>query len=221
MIKVLVADGHPVVRLGVKAILSGVEDVGVVDEAGSGQWLLDKAGKKDYDVVIFEIDRPAGNGLGLLQELRKRNSKAAILIFTHLPDDQMAVRTLKMGADGYLSKQSEPEELINSIHKIAQGKKCISEDLAELLADTLNLNLDKPIHENLSDREYQVLALMASVKRQKEIANILSLSLRTINICQKSICLKMKISSNSDLIRYAIKNNLVGNRDDRLFHPPE
>jgi two-component system, NarL family, invasion response regulator UvrY len=221
MIKVLVADSHPVVRLGVKAILSGVEDVAGIDEAGSEQEILEKAKKNDYDVVIFEIYRPVGNGLDLLRKLRKNFPKAAILIFTLLPEDQIAVRALKMGAAGYLSKQIEPEELINAIHKTAQGKKYINPDLAELLADTLNLSIDKPIHENLSDREYQVLALMASGKRQKEIANILSLSLRTINICQKSICLKMKISSNSDLIRYVIKNNLVGNRDDRSIPSQE
>jgi two-component system, NarL family, invasion response regulator UvrY len=176
MIKILVADSHQVVRLGVKAILSGVEDVGVVDEAGSGEELLDKAGKKGYDVVIFEIDRPAGNGLDLLQELRNKFPKAPILIFTLLPEDQIAVRALKMGAAGYLSKQSDPEDLNNAIHKTAQGKKYISDDLVELLASNLYLNLEKPIYENLSDREYQVLALMASGNRMKEIANILSLN---------------------------------------------
>jgi two-component system, NarL family, invasion response regulator UvrY len=216
-IKILVADSHPVVRLGVKAILSGVEDVVVVDEAWDGRELLDTVGKKDYDVIIFEIFRPAGNGLDLLRKLRKNFPKAAILIFTLLPEDQFAVRALKMGAAGYLSKQSEPEEFIGAIHKIAQGKKYISPDLAELLADTLNLDFDKPIHEKISDREYQVLALMASGKRLKEIANILSLSLRTVDICQKSICTKMKINSKSELIRYAIKNNLVGDSEDRSF----
>jgi two-component system, NarL family, invasion response regulator UvrY len=122
MIKVLVADSHPVVRLEVKAILSGVEDVAVFDEAGDGRELLDTEGKKGYDVVIFEIDRPVGNGLDILQELGNKIPRAAVLIFTHLPEDQIAVRALKMGAAGYLSKLTEPEELIQAIHKIAQGK---------------------------------------------------------------------------------------------------
>jgi two-component system, NarL family, invasion response regulator UvrY len=158
MIKILVADSHPVVRQGVKAILSGMEEVAGVDEAGSGQEILGKAKKNPYDVIIFEVARPAGNGLDLLQELRKRNPKAAVLIFTHLPDDQLAIRVLKMGAVGYLSKQSDPEELIQAIQKIAHGKKYISADLAELLASNLELNLEKPIHETLSDRNIKSLS---------------------------------------------------------------
>jgi two-component system, NarL family, invasion response regulator UvrY len=147
MIKVLIADSHPVVRLGVKAILSGVEGVAEGDEAGSGQEILDKAKKNQYDIIIFEVVRPAGNGLDLLQELRKINSKAAVLVFTHLPDDQLAVRVLKMGAAGYLSKRSDPGDLIKAIPKIAQGKKYISDDLAELLASNLDSNLDKELRK--------------------------------------------------------------------------
>jgi two-component system, NarL family, invasion response regulator UvrY len=154
--KVFVSDSHPVVRLGIKAILADVPDIEVVDEAGSGHDPGNKHGKNNYDIIIFEIFRLAGNGLDLLQELRERNPKAAVLIFTHLPEDQLAVRALKLGAAGYLSKKSEPEELINAIHKIAQGKKYISPDLAELLADTLNLNFDKPFREKLPDREFQI-----------------------------------------------------------------
>jgi two-component system, NarL family, invasion response regulator UvrY len=210
MIRVLVADSHPVVRLVVKEILSGVEDMEVFDEAGSGQELLDEDGKKDYDVVIFEIYRPAGNGLDLLRKLRKNFPKAAILIFTLFPEDQLAVRALKMGAAGYLSKQSDPQDLIKAIQKISQGKKYISDGLVELLASNLDLNLEKPIHETFSNREYQVLALMASGKLQKEIADILSLTSTTINGYQNKICSKLEISSKSGLIRYAIENNLVG-----------
>jgi two-component system, NarL family, invasion response regulator UvrY len=137
MIKVLVADSHPVVRLGIKAILAEIPDMEVVDEAGSGEELLNKVERNSYDIIIFEIDMPAGNGLDLLREVRKKRSKAAILIFTHRPEDEFAVRALKMGAAGYLSKSSGPEDLINAIHKIAQGKKYISDDLVELLANNL------------------------------------------------------------------------------------
>jgi two-component system, NarL family, invasion response regulator UvrY len=215
MIKILVSDGNPVVRLGIKAILAEIPDMEVVDEAGSGQELLDTAGKKGYDVVIFEIDRPAGNGLDFLQELRNKIPKAAILIFTHLPEDSLAVRVLKMGAAGYLRKQSEPEELIKAILKIAQGKKYISEKQAELLASNLDLNLEKPVHEKLSDREYQVFILTVLGKKQKEIADILLLNKATIAGYQNKIYSKMMISNKSDMVRYATKNSLVGNRDDR------
>jgi two-component system, NarL family, invasion response regulator UvrY len=215
MIKVLVADIYPVARLGIKDVLFGVQGMEVVDEAGSGQELLDKVGRNDCDVIIFEIALPAGNGLDLLRELRKKNPKAAILIFTSLPEDEFIIRALKLGAAGYLSKQSEPEDLIKAIHKIAQGGKYVSEDLAELLADTLNLNLDKPTHQKLSDREYQILILIVSGKRQIEIAEILSLGHATIGTHLRKIYSKLKISNKSELVRYVIKNNLVGKRDDR------
>jgi two-component system, NarL family, invasion response regulator UvrY len=221
MIKVLVADGHPVVRLGIKAILAEVPDMEVADEAGSGQKVLDKAGKNDYDVIIFEIARPAGNRLDLLQELRNKFPKAAILIFTHLPEESLAIRDLKMGTAGYLGKQSEPGELIQAIHKIAQGRKHISPDLAELLANNLRSDLDKPIHEKLSNREYQVFILIVLGKRQKEIATILSLTQATIRGYQNKIHSIMKASNNSDLIRYAIKNNLVGIRGAQVLPSPE
>jgi two-component system, NarL family, invasion response regulator UvrY len=215
MIRVLVADNHPVVRLGIKAIVAEVPDM-EVDEAGSGQEPGNKASKDKYDIIIFEIFRPAGNGLDLLRKLRKNFPKAAILIFTLLPEDQFAVRALKMGAAGYLSKQSEPEDLIRAIHKIAQGKKYISDDQAELLANNLDLNFNKPVHEKLTDREYQVFILVTSGKRQKEIADFLSLTKATIAVYQNKIYAKMMMSNKSDLVRYAIKNNLVGNRDDRV-----
>jgi two-component system, NarL family, invasion response regulator UvrY len=215
MIKVLVADSYPVVRLGVKAILSGVEDVAGIDEAGSEQEILDKAKKNLYDVILFEVARPAGNGLNLLRELKNKNPKVAVLIFTHLPEDEFILRALKLGAAGYLSKQSDPEDLIAAIQKIAQGKKFISDDLAELLANYLDSSLDKPLHETLSDREYQVLALMASGKRQRDIADSLSLTQTTIRRYQEKIYSKMQISNKSELIRYAIKSNLVGNEEDR------
>jgi two-component system, NarL family, invasion response regulator UvrY len=214
MIKILVADIHPVVRLGVKAILSGVRDMEVVDEAANGLELLAKAERNDYDVIIFEIDLQPGKGLDCLRNLRKKNSKASLLVFTHLPEDPLAVRALKMGAAGYLSKESGPEDLVDAIRKIAQGRKHITPDLADLLADTLDLNLDKPVHEMLSDKEYQVLALMASGKGQSEIADRLSLTKLTVKTYGYNIRLKMKMRSNSDLVRYAIKNNLVAQTDD-------
>jgi two-component system, NarL family, invasion response regulator UvrY len=214
MIKILVADIHPVVRLGVKQILSDVQDMKVIDEAGTGQEALNKAVKNDYDVIILGINMPDGNGLKLLQELRKKKPQTAVLIFTVLAEDEYAIRVLKMGAAGYLTKGSAPEELIKAIHKVAQGNKFISSDLAEILATNLDLNTDKPIHENLSDREFQVFSLLATGKGLKTIADTLSLTITTISTYQGKILSKMKLNNRSELVRYAIKNNLMAHTND-------
>jgi two-component system, NarL family, invasion response regulator UvrY len=213
MIKILVADIYPVVRLGVKQILSEVQDMKVIDEAGTGQEALDKAVKNHYDVIILGINMSDGNGLKLLQELRKKKPETAVLIFTILAEDEYAIRVLKMGAAGYLTKDNAPEELIKAIRKIAQGKKFISADLAEILATNLDLNTDKPIHGNLSDREYQVFSLLAAGKQIKTIADTLFLTMTTISTYQGKILSKMKLNNRSELIRYAIKNNLVAQDD--------
>jgi two-component system invasion response regulator UvrY len=214
MIKILIADIHPVVRLGIKQILSTTQDMKVVDEAGTGQEALNKVVKNNYDVIILGINMPDGNGLKLLKELRKEKPKTAVLIFTNLTENQYAFRVLKMGAAGYLPKDSSPEELIEAVRKIAQGKKYISADLAEILATNLDLNIEKPIHENLSDREFQVFSLLATGKRLTTIADNLSLSIKTISIYQVKILSKMKLKNRSELVRYAIKNNLTPLRNE-------
>jgi len=209
MIKIFIADDHPVVRLGIKQILSEVKDMTVADEAGTGQETLKKVSKNDYDVILLDISMPGRNGLDILRELKNKKPKTPVLILSIYPEDQYAVRVLKLGAAGYLTKDSVPEELINAIRKVAQGRKYISATLAEKLADDLELNTDKPPHENLSDREYQVLCLLASGKRLKDIADTLSLSIKTISTYRTRILEKMKMDNNAELIRYALQNNLV------------
>jgi two-component system, NarL family, invasion response regulator UvrY len=209
MIKIFIADDHPVVRMGIKQILSEVKDMTVVDEAGTGQETLKKVAKNDYDVILLDISMPGRNGLDILRELKSKKPKIPVLILSIYPEDQYAVRVLKLGAAGYLTKESVPEELINAIRKVAQGRKYISPSLAEKLATDLELNSDKPPHENLSDREYQVLCLLASGKRLKDIADTLSLSIKTISTYRTRILEKMKMDNNAELIRYALQNNLV------------
>jgi two-component system, NarL family, invasion response regulator UvrY len=209
MIKIFIADDHPVVRMGIKQILSEVKDMTVADEAGTGQETLKKVAKNDYDVILLDISMPGRNGLDILRELKNKKPKIPVLILSIYPEDQYAVRVLKLGAAGYLTKESVPEELINAIRKVAQGRKYISPSLAEKLATDLELNSDKPPHENLSDREYQVLCLLASGKRLKDIADTLSLSIKTISTYRTRILEKMKMDNNAELIRYALQNNLV------------
>ena len=169
MLKILVADDHPVVRQGLKQILSETKDMTVADEAQTGQEVLKKAVKNDYDVILLDISMPGKNGLDILRELKNKKPKVPVLILSIYPEDQYAVRVLKLGAAGYLTKESAPDELINAIRKVAKGRKYISATLAEKLAENLEFDSEKPPHENLSDREYQVLCLLASGKRLKDI----------------------------------------------------
>jgi two-component system, NarL family, invasion response regulator UvrY len=209
MIKILIADDHPVVRLGLKQILSETKDMTVTEEAATGQEVLKKALKNDIDVVLLDISMPGKNGLDVLRELKNKKPKLPVLILSIYPEDQYAVRVLKLGASGYLTKETVPEELITAIRKVAQGRKYISTTLAEKLAADLEFDSEKPLHENLSDREYQVLCLLASGKRLKDIAGTLSLSIKTISTYRTRILDKMKMDNNAELIRYALQNNLV------------
>jgi DNA-binding NarL/FixJ family response regulator len=209
MIKILIADDHPVVRQGIKQILAETRDIVVADEAASGQEVMKKVMKTDYDVILLDISMPERNGLDILRELKSKKPKPAVLILSIYPEDQYAVRVLKLGAAGYLTKESVPEELISAIRKVAQGRKYISATLAEKLAIDLEINAEKPLHENLSDREYQVLCMIASGKRLKEIGDELNLSIKTISTYRTRILEKMKMGNNAELIRYALQNNLV------------
>lgn len=209
MIKILIADDHPVVRQGIKQILAETRDLVVADEAASGQDVMKKVMKNDYDVILLDISMPERNGLDILRELKSKKPKPAVLILSIYPEDQYAVRVLKLGAAGYLTKESVPEELISAIRKVAQGRKYISANLAEKLAIDLEINAEKPPHENLSDREYQVLCMIASGKRLKEIGDDLNLSIKTISTYRSRILEKMKMGNNAELIRYALQNNLV------------
>jgi two-component system invasion response regulator UvrY len=209
MIKILVADDHPIVRQGLKQILSEYPDMTVADEAGNGKEVLSKVAKKDYDIVLLDISMPGRNGLDILKELKSKKPKLPVLVLSIYPEDQYAVRVLKLGASGYLTKESVPEELVAAIRKVARGRKYVSNYLAEKLASDLEINAEKPLHENLSDREYQVMFMIASGKRLKEISEELSLSIKTISTYRSRIMDKMKMKNNAELIRYALQNGLV------------
>jgi DNA-binding NarL/FixJ family response regulator len=209
MIRILVADDHPIVRQGLKQILSEYPDMTVADEAGNGKEVLSKVAKKDYDIVLLDISMPGRNGLDILKELKSKKPKLPVLVLSIYPEDQYAVRVLKLGAAGYLTKESVPEELVAAIRKVARGRKYVSNYLAEKLASDLEINAEKPLHENLSDREYQVMYMIASGKRLKEISEELSLSIKTISTYRSRIMDKMKMKNNAELIRYALQNSLV------------
>ncbi len=209
MIRVLIADDHAIVREGLKQIVAESPDMIVADEAGDGKEALKKALEGDFDVVVLDITMPGINGLDALKQIRNQRPKLPILVLSMHPEEQYAVRVLKAGASGYLTKESAPEELIASIRRVSKGMKYISPSLAERLASELGNDHDGPLHETLSDREYQVMCMIASGKAPTEIAEELSLSIKTISTYRGRILEKMGMKSNAEIIRYSMEHELT------------
>ncbi|HOJ13347.1 MAG TPA: response regulator transcription factor [Deltaproteobacteria bacterium] len=209
MIRVLVADDHPIVREGVKQILSETEDIIVSDEASTGKEALDLVLKNAYDVVILDISMPGRDGLETLKELKSARPKTPVLILSIYPEEHYAVRVLRAGAAGYVAKASAPDELIAAIRKVASGGRYLSPKAAERLTYELDRDFSKPLHEQLSDREHQVMRLMASGKSIKEIAAELCLSIKTVSTYRGRVFEKLGVSTNAALVLYALKNGLI------------
>ncbi len=209
MIKILIADDHAIVRRGLAQIISEITDMTVLDEAENGQEVLDKLAIHKVDVLLLDINMPGKSGVEILKEVNKDYSSTAVLVLTIYPEEQYAFRVLKLGASGYLTKESAPIELITAIRKVSQGKKYVSASLAEKLAVYLEEGEDRPPHYKLSDREYEVMLLLASGKTVKKIAEELILSIKTISTYRYRILEKMKMNTNADLTQYAIWNKLI------------
>jgi len=209
MYKILVADDHPIVRKGLRQILEEGGIVRNVEEAENGREAIEKIKKGNFDIAMLDISMPEMSGLEALEEIKKLKPALPVLILSIYPEEEYAVRALKSGASGYLTKKSAPDELITAIRKIVRGGRYISPSLADFLASHLTEDQNKPIHESLSNREFQVLRMIASGKSLKEIAYEMSLSPKTISTFRTRILQKMQMQSNADLIQYAIKNKLV------------
>ena len=209
MIRILVADDHPVVRQGLKQIVAGTTDIFVVDEAATGQEVLDKVRSNYFDVVLLDITMPGASGLDILKQLRSERPELAILILSMHSEEQYAARVLRAGASGYLAKESAPDELVAAVRKISLGGKYVSPSLAEKLASELAVDTQEPLHQTLSDREYETMRLLASGKTTAEIAQQLSLSPKTISTYRSRILEKMGMRSNTELTLYAVQNGLL------------
>ena len=209
MIKILIADDHPIVRKGLKDIVEDTSDMVVADEARNGQEVVEYVRKNCYDVILLDISMPGKTGLDILKQLKTEKPKLPVLILSIHPEEQYARRALKAGAAGYLTKESAPDELISAIRKVSLGRKHITPSLAEKLAFDLEADAEKPLHEKLSDREYQVMGMIASGKPVGEIAVKLFLSPKTISTYRARILEKMKMKNNAELTHYAIKQGLV------------
>jgi two-component system invasion response regulator UvrY len=209
MIKVFIADDHAIVREGLKQILGETSDMVVSGEAANSHEVLDKVFRDDCDVLLLDIAMPGRGGMDTLEELKHERPELPVLMLSVYPEEQYAVRALKAGASGYLTKESAPEELIAAIRKVSQGGRYVSASLAEKLASRLERNAERPVHEMLSDREYQVMRMIASGKTVKEIADALSLSVKTISTHRARMLRKMGMRTNAEITHYAIKQGLT------------
>lgn len=209
MIKVLITDDHAVVRKGLKQIIDETPGMLAVDEAASGHEAMEKIRKNEYDVVLLDIAMPGKSGLDTLKELKLERPSLPVLILTIYPEEQYALRVLKAGAAGYLTKESAPAELVTAIKKVSEGGRYVSPSLAEKLVFNIGTDTDIDPHEKLSDREYQVMCLIASGKTVSDIADEMSLSVKTISTYRTRILEKMGMKNNAEMTHYAIKKELV------------
>ena len=209
MLKVIICDDHPIVRAGMQKIIEKAGDIVVQAEVGSGPELLEKLRAERFDVVILDISLPGTSGLDVLKSLQGLVHRPPVIVLSMHPEEQYATRALKAGASGYLQKESAPGELVTAVRKIARGGKYVTPSLAERLAGELVGPGDRAPHELLSDREYQVLCLLASGKGIKEIALELSLSAPTIATYRSRVMTKLSLGSTVDLVRYALEHRLV------------
>jgi DNA-binding NarL/FixJ family response regulator len=209
VIKILIADDHPIIRRGLRQILAEQPDVTALGEAQNVQEVLKLVRREDWDVVVLDISMPGGGGLEALKDLKMLCPAAAVLVLSIHPEDQYAVRALQAGAAGYLTKDSAPEELVKAIRKVLAGGKYVSPSFAETLALRLDAGLERPPHETLSDREHQVLCLIASGKTVSQIAAELALSVKTVSTYRGRVLEKLGLETTAELMRYAIQNGLI------------
>jgi DNA-binding NarL/FixJ family response regulator len=207
--RILIADDHAVVRHGIRQILADEFRRAVFGEACDAREALARIWKEVWDVVVLDITMPGGSGLEVLGEIKKSRPNLPVLVLSMHPENQFAVRVLRRGASGYMTKESAPAELVSAIKKVIAGGRYVSAALAEKLASYLNADTQKPPQELLSDREFQVLRLIASGKAVSEIAKELSLSVKTISTYRARILEKMGMKNNAELMYYAIQHRLV------------
>lgn len=207
--KILITDDHAVVRQGLKQILAEEFTKAVFGEATNAQEAIELVWKEPWDVVVLDITMPGRSGLEVLKEIKKSRPKLPVLVLSMHPEDQFAVRLLKIGASGYMTKESAPDELVGAVKKVIAGGRYVSSALAEKMASYLAIDVQTPPHERLSDREYTVLRLIASGKTPTGIAGDLGLSVKTISTYRMRILQKMSLSNNAELTHYAIQNQLV------------
>ena len=209
MIKILIAEDHAIVREGLKLILGEAPGMKVVAEAGTGPETMSLIHQGSCDLVLLDISMPGSNGIEVLKAIKREMPELPVLILSMYPEEQYAIRSFRAGASGYLTKDGPSEELLAAIRKAVAGGRYVSSSLAETLAFSLNEKTSKHPHEELSDREYQVFQLLASGVSTKEIAESMTLSIKTVSTYRTRVLGKMNMQSNAHLTRYAVQHGLI------------
>jgi two-component system, NarL family, invasion response regulator UvrY len=209
MIRVVLCDDHAVVRRGIRDTLSEAVDIQVVAEAGSYAEVREVLRSTPCDVLVLDLNLPGRGGLEVLASLRESDSGVKVLMVSMFPEDQYAIRCLRAGAQGYLNKAGDPAELITAVRTVAQGRKYVTQEVAQMLVDNLSTPTNEALHASLSERELQTLLKIASGKRLSDIAEELMLSPKTVSVYRSRVLEKLKLSNNSELTVYAIRNGLV------------
>jgi two-component system invasion response regulator UvrY len=209
MLRILIADDHSVVRKGLRQILLDEFPTAKIEEVPDAEELIKKVMSDKWDVVVSDLSMPGRSGLDALQQIKLSFPQLPVLILSIHPEEQYALRALKSGASGYLSKDTAPDELVKAVQKVLLGKKYISQSIAEKLADNFSSDTTLYPHESLSDREFDVMKLLANGKSVSEIAEMLSLSVTTVSTYRARVMVKMNLKSNSDLTKYALENKLI------------
>lgn len=207
--KILIVDDYELIREGLKKIINKEKDIEILGEASSSEELFDLLKNNKVDIIILDISLPGRSGLDILKDLQIQYPETKILILSMHPEDRFAVRALRAGASGYITKEMASNFIIDALRKIYDGRKYISSTLAEHLAQELNTNYEKPQHENLSNREFEVMKLIAEGKVVREIAELLCISVNTVTSYRSRIMDKMKMKTNAEIIRYVIEQSLI------------
>ncbi len=208
-IRVIVADDHPILRAGLVSVLNASPDLRVVGEAGNGAEVLRSVRDVTFDVLLLDVSMPGKSGLDLMRQIRKDNPRLPILIVSSHPEDQYALRAIKAGASGYLTKMSAPADLVRAVHTIATGRKFITPALAEMLADHVERPDDGRPHESLSDREFQTMKMIAAGHSLTHIGEVLCISVKTVSVYRSRVLEKMRMKSNVELTRYVVEHGLT------------
>ena len=209
MLRILIADDHAIIRKGLKQILLEEYPSAIIEEVNDAEGAIKKTITNEWDILICDLSMPGRSGLDVLQHVKQNLLKLPVLILSIHPEEQYAIRALRAGAAGYLSKDAATEELVKAVQRILQGRKYISSSLAEIMASELYQDTSKPPHELLSDRELHVFKLIADGQSVSEIAEKLSLSITTVSTYRARILEKMDIKTNADMTRYALENKLI------------
>jgi len=213
ILKILIADDHALFREGLKQILQENFEGALIDQANNGYEVMDKISTNGYDLLLLDIAMPGLSGLDVLKQLRIKKPKLRVLVLSMYPEGQYAVRSIKAGASGYLTKRSASDELIEAIKRVSQGRIYVTAAIAEKLMSDLKPDTGKPIHEILSDREFQIFCMIASGKTVGSIAEELNLSVKTVSTHRVHILQKMNMKNNAELINYGIKYQIINLTD--------